>query len=243
VLGYAAPRQPSIARPPRPPFVRIILFGLLLFPLTVLVGYPVASALPYGWLANAQVGVPTTRPGQYGGSAAFHIIASGTGRGRSMKMTSAYVVYSGAERPGQMDVDLRAMSYRLGLYGYEHLPPRPLTHAAILDYISRGGFDPASAEASHIASQIFSELRMLATAPGSADNTRQPSGGVRSLWHSMDGQSFIDFGEFGYLIWLPWYTPWCVPLWLLAWVAMGKWLLRRHRRRLATAPYRRAGNP
>jgi hypothetical protein len=214
----------------------VLLAAVVLMPLTILAIYPVARLLPFGCDAAAFAGVPTLRPGQYGGTAAFHIVASGTGRGVGTRLTSAYVVYSGTERPGQMDVDLTTMTYRLGLYGYEQIPARPLTPAAVRDYISRGGFDPATSEGQTVADAILTELQNLSSGVLPSDLTGQPyAGQVPAIRYAMAGTHLIDLGEYGWLIWLPWYWPFCLPVWLLASILTGRAMFRRYQRRLAEA--------
>jgi hypothetical protein len=230
VLSYAAP-ETRVARPPRPPVVRISVFGLLLFPLVLLVSYPVVSVLPWGWDAQAYVKVTGQVPGEIG-RAAFHVQARGTGRGRSTRFTHVFVVSSGAKRGSvaQLDADLKAMTYMLA---YTR-PMRPITHEALVQYISQAGFATDSDEASAVAAALLDELRKLSRGELPPDVTGEPYlGQVPAVRYSMSGTQHYDLGELGYLIWLPWYTPWCIPLWLLAWVLPARWLLRRHHRRLA----------
>ena len=190
------------------------LLVLVLLPLTVGVVHLLALVLPFGWEAGAALDVPTPHPGRYGGTAAFHLRARGTGRDERMRFTSAYVVYSGVETPGELDVDLEAMTYRLGLYGYEHLPPRPLTREAVLDYVSRGGFEPATVEGAETAEALFKELHNLSVGvlppqvKGQAAYVQRP---MRT--YSLAGKSYVNLGEYGHLFWLPWYWPACLLIW------------------------------
>jgi hypothetical protein len=229
-MGRAAPR----VRPPRPPILRVAVAGLLLFPLVVAAAYPLARLLPWGWEAGAFVEVPTRHPGRYGSTASFHIQTHGTGRGNAIRLDGGYIVYGGMEKPGSLDFDLRAMTYRLGLYGYEHLGTRPLTRDSVLDYISRAGFAPDSVEGGAVADAILAELRKLRDGQLPPDVSGQPYAGqvpcVRSV---MTGESFINLGGFGHLLWLPWYTPWCLPAWLGAWWLASLPFVRRYRRKLA----------
>lgn len=235
-LDYKTPRDGRTAVALRPPVFRMLLAAMVLMPLTILATYPVARLFPFGWEAAAFADVPTLRPGQYGGTARFHIVASGTGRGDGTRLTSAYVVYSGTERPGQMDVDLTTMTYRLGLYGYENIPARPLTPEAVRDYISRAGFDPATSECQMLAGAILTELQNLSTGVLPPDLTGEPyAGQVPAIRYTMAGTHLIDLGEYGWLLWLPWYWPFCLPVWLLASILVSRAMFRRYHRRLAEA--------
>jgi hypothetical protein len=135
-----------------------------------------------------------------------------------------------------MDVDLSTMTYRLGLYGYENIPARPLTRDAVRDYISRGGFDPATSEGQKVADAILTELQNLSTGVLPPDLTGQPyAGQVPAVRYAMAGSHLVDLGEYGYLIWLPWYWPFCLPIWLLACIVVGRAMFRRYQRLLAEA--------
>ena len=190
---------------------------VILLPLTIGLFHLLVSVLPFGWKAGAAIEVPTQHPGMNGGTARFYVQALGMGRHERMRFTSAYVVYSGVERPGALDVDFKTMTYRLGLNGYDHLPARGLTLAAVQDYISRGGFDPTTVEGKETAEAIYGELYKLSVGilppevTGEATYTQRP---LRT--YSMAGESYVSLGEYGHLIWLPWYWPACLLTWLLA---------------------------
>jgi hypothetical protein len=49
----------------------------------------------------------------------------------------------------------------------------------------------------------------------------------------MVGEDFIGAPHGGHLIWLPWYTAWCLPIWLIAWALAAQPLVRRYRRKVA----------
>jgi hypothetical protein len=232
-LDYKTPGGTRTSFAPRPPVIRISLAAVVLLPLTFGAVYPIARLLPFRWDATAYAEVQTTRRGQYGGTAGFHITAQGRGRGSGTRLTSAYVGYSGMEPIAQMNIDLATMRYRLGSYGYQHVGSRPLTQAAVRDYIS-GGFDPATSEGQAVADAILSELQKLSSGVLPPDLTGQPyAGQVPAIRYAMAGTHLVDLGELGWLIWLPWYSPFCLPVWLLASIFACRAMLRRYDRRVA----------
>jgi len=233
VLSYRRPGTRQVRRP-FPPIFSLAAIGVALFFATVLIGYPIARQSGHGWEAGAFVEVPTGRLNEYNRPAVFHIAAHGTGRGDKAVMDGAYVLYTGIARPGQMNIDLRAMTYRMNLYRNEqpHIPATPLSRAAVLSFIEAADFDPASAEGAALADRLLDELRRLSDGRLPPDVTDQPyAGQTPALRRVMSGTHLVNLGEFGHLLWIPWYTPLCIPVWLLAWWAAGRPLIRRYRRR------------
>jgi hypothetical protein len=106
----------------------------------------------------------------------------------------------------------------------------PLTHATVRAALERRGFDAASGEAVGLASAIIAEVQKFAAgqlpAFDASDGPENGPGAYRISY--MEGFTWPR-----YAVWWPWYTPWCVPIWLVAWALLSRWLLRRHRRRLA----------
>ena len=228
VLDYAAPGHARIARPPRPPVVRIIILGLLLFPLLVLAFYPIARLLPFGWWTVAVTQVPTNRKTVYGQTAAFHIGAHGAGRGALVPMAWGRISYTGTTR-FWMTMDLRDMSCRhiTSIGGAND--PLPLTSDTLRRELEKSGFDATSGEAAGLAAAIMAEVQKLAAGQlPQFDATRGGAMGSPAYRLSyMDGEQWPR-----YLVWWPWYTPGCIALWLVASVLLERWLLRCHRRRL-----------
>jgi hypothetical protein len=231
VLSYAVPGQ-TRPRPPRPPVVRIVVVGLLLFPLTVLAAYPIAHSLPIGWTTVVVVQLPTD-PKRHGGLAAIHIGAHGGGRGPSVDMTSGMLSYVGdfsnsaGVQPGYITVDLRDMTYVSTRVNFGNR--RPLTQEAMQAELRVAGVVTGSGDTPELASAVVSGFQKLAIGDlpkfdaSHGPSTRPPS--YRIAY--MEGTRWPRG-----LVWWPWYAPWCVPVWLLAWVLLTRWLLRRHRRRL-----------
>jgi hypothetical protein len=224
ILSYGRPGIEQVRRPPGPPVLRVLMTGLVLLIAVLLIAYPIARLLPYGWHVVTGVPVPTMRMNKYNRPAVFYIGTYGTGRWTGTSMKSAYVTYTGESQAGAMHVELPAMSYRLNLYRNEqaHVPGHSLSRDAVLDYVEKAGFDRASTEAGTIADRLLSELQGLAAGRVAPDASR----------YGMAGVNAIDLGEFGHLLWIPWYTPFCLPFWILAWWAAGRQLVRRYHRRL-----------
>ena len=115
-------------------------------------------------------------------------------------------------------------------------PARPLTRDAVRDYISRGGFDLTTSEGQTVADAILTELQNLSTGVLPPILTGQPyAGQVPAVRYEMAGTHLVNLGEYGYLVWLPWYWPFCLPVWLLASTLIGRAMFRRYHRRLAEA--------
>jgi hypothetical protein len=238
VLEYGTAGATRGPRPPGPPVLRLLAIGLVLLPLTVALGYPVACLLPWGWEAQAIVDVTTTLPGKYGPTANFHIVAGGTGRGSRARMTWAAIRFGGLQRPRPMHVDLVSMRYGRDYGPWKH----PLTRDAVRDYVLEAGFGPGSGEASSVTDTLTGELRKLAEGRLPPDMTGRPyPWPVPSMSRSMTGTHLINIGEFGYLLWWPWYGPYCLPFWAAAWWWAGRPLIRRYRFNLAE--YDRDGRP
>ena len=228
IVEYRRPGA-TLAKGPSPRrILATVVVGALLLPVTLLIAYPVARLLPFGWEAVALVEVPTDRPGKYGGTAAFHITARGTGRGAGTRLESGYIVYSGRDEHFSIPaVDVQRMRFAHDYY----LPvDRPLDRTEMLKKLSDGGFDPSSAEAMLLADQITAEVRKLRDGQLPTDRTGEPYPlATPCVYYQMAGTYWIDLGEYGALIWLPWYAPFCVPVWLLASVLAGRRMLRRTR--------------
>lgn len=219
--GATLPKGPSPRR-----ILTTVVVGVLLFPVTLLVAYPVGRLLPFGWEASAYVEVPTDRPGTYGGKAAFHITARGTGRGAGTRLESAFIVYSGRDEHFSIPVvDVQRMRFAHDYY----LPViRPFDRTEMLRKLDEGGFDPSSAEAGLLADRIVAEVRKLSVGELPVDRTGEAYPlATPCVRYGMAGTEWIDLGEYGYLIWLPWYAPFCLPPWLLASVFVGRRMLRR----------------
>src|SRR5689334_21744429 len=127
VLDYASPGRTRAARPPRPPVVPIVLFGLILFPLIIFVFYPVANALPFGWTTWVVFHLPVD-DGKPGVRPEVEGWASGRGQGASVKMTTAGAgLWTEAGEPFAITVDLTRMTYFATQP--RSLPSAPLTRA------------------------------------------------------------------------------------------------------------------
>ena len=230
VLSYAAPGS-ALARAPRPPVVRIALLGLLLFPLIVAVIYPIAWLLPVGTKTLAVTEVPTGRTRPDGFPAVVRISTHGHGTGASTRMTRGGIDYPYDAGGPQfwMIVDLRDMTcWPSGACGGRGVP-LPLTHETIRASLERGGFDVASGEVAGLTSSIMAEVQKHAAGQLPAFDAAAGGANRPPSYHI----SWMEGTRWPHpLVWWPWYTPWCVPLWLLAWVLVARWLLRRHRRRL-----------
>jgi hypothetical protein len=231
LIDYASPGRTRVARPPRPPVVRTVLLGLLLFPLIVVLAYPIAWLLPFGWQTVAVTEVPTGRTRPDGFPAVVYIWGHGRSRGPSTRMTRGnirYPYYAGGPRLW-MNVDLYEMTCRPTTAERGESPVAvPLTDETLRAELVKGGFDPASGDVSGLTASIMSEVQKLAAGQlpafdAAGRGNRPPA--YRISW--MDGTRLPNG------LWFPWYTPWCVPIWLLAWALLARWLLRRHRRRLA----------
>jgi hypothetical protein len=226
VLDYASPGRTRVAGPPRPPVQRIVLFGLLLFPLVVLLAYPIAWLLPAGWWTEVITEVPTGLWDMNRQPVPMSFLADGPGRGDSVPMTWVTVQF---DRRLLMNVDLRQMTY----WPVREVGARnnlfPLTREGVMVELRRTRVALTPDQASGLADTIMAELQDLAAGrlppPGKTDTSRIL---MPYRMSQMDGSRWPRG-----MIWWPWYTPWCVPIWLVAWVLLGKWLLRRHRRRLA----------
>ncbi|QOV92228.1 hypothetical protein [Humisphaera borealis] len=218
VLDYQGSKTAPARRRPAPPILSIAAIGLCLFIALALIGYPIAASLPMGWDTAAGVEVPTSQTNKYNKPAVFYIGAYGRGRGEWTVMESVYVNFTG-ETSGFLTVELQENTYKRNFYRNEGPPGLPLSRPAVLDFVANAGFDPTSAEAAAISDQILIELQSLAAGklpPASR--------------HVMSGTGFIRLGPYS-LLWLPWYTPFCVPVWILCWWAAGRVLMRRYRRK------------
>ena len=229
VLDYAAPGR-KVARPPRPPVVRIVVFGLVLFPLIVALFHPIAWLLPVGTKTLAVVDVPTSRVRPDGFPAVVHISTGGPGTGVTTRMTGGainYPYYPGGPQ-FWMTIDLRDMTcWPLTEVGQSRVP-RPLTQETVRTALEKGGFDSASGEVSRLTTSIMAEVQKLAAGQLPAFDAAGV-GNKPPAYHIswMEGTRWPRG-----LVWWPWYTPWCIPVWLLTWFLLARWLLRRHRRRL-----------
>ena len=223
LLSYAAPGA-APSRAPRPPVVRIVVLGLLLCPVILGIGYGVASLIPWGW--DSYCIVIIARP-LWPEDAMFYVVAKGTGGRHSTRFTSVYVAYTGQPDPGRLDVDLAAMMVRPA-----HAPGGavPLKRSTIDNYISRAGFEPGTDYGKLLSGAIAGELEKLARGELPPDVTDRPSSQdvLNHVRYEMRG---IGVGP-GYSVWLPWFTPYCIVSWLIAWLLLARWLLRRHRRYL-----------
>jgi hypothetical protein len=205
--------------------VRIVVFGLLLFPLIVVLAYPIAWLLPVGCWTEVITEVPTGLRDTGRQPVSMSFLANGPGRGGSVPMTWVTVQFDGRFL---MNVDLGEMTY---------WPVRetgapnnifPLTREGVMAEL-RARFALTSDDASPLADTVMAELQNLAAGrlpPPANTNTS-----TISMPYRMSHMEGVRWPRG--MIWWPWYTPWCVPLWLLAWLLLARWLLRRHRRRLA----------
>ena len=223
-------------RPPCPPIFGVLAFGLVLLPLVIAAVYPIAARLSFGWEAVTWMQVPTTRPSRYGGTAPFNIWGHGTGRGTRARITSATVWLGGGDwgGPGQINFGVPEMRFRTGSYGYDRAGSEPFTRDALLAHLAGGGFDAASTQTHAIVDAIMDHLQGLRDGRFPPDGTGQPyDGQTPSIRYLMKGQHLIDLGEYGPILWIPWYTPWCILPWVAAWWLASRPLVRRYRRRIA----------
>lgn len=226
VLEYARPGRSHVATENRPPVVRIIVWGLLLLPLILLLAYPVALLLPFGWETHTVTKIPVNRPGQYGGNAAFHVVAFGTGRGTWTQMNRGYINYSGHEYFLVL-FDLRSMTYDHTISKREAFD-QPIEVESVKEHLVTAGFDPITASES--ADAIVTDLRTLAASELEAGSPPISAGRrTTEVYHSLKGTAAINLGMFGHLLWWPWYTVYCLPLWICGWLLLGRWLMRRYR--------------
>lgn len=213
VLDYA---RPGGSRWPRPPVWQVAFSGLLLLPLILLLAYPVALTVPFGWDALAIVSVDALRLHQYGGgNSSFEISAVGSGRGANARVYNAVVVYTGSEPVDDMWVDLRTMQYHHAFAQQ----PRPLTSHRVLVLLLNAGFNATEAEI--IADSLTDELKKLAAGempPEASWDSYPPP--TPSSQYVMSG-TYLPF-------WWPWYTIYCLPLWIVGWVLLGRWFMRRY---------------
>ena len=127
VLEYFSGAVARQSRPPRVPEAAIALACLLLFPLVLLLAYPVAWLLPWGW--DARVTVTVTDPS---GGTNISLIAEGTGRGQRIVLDWVHL--------GVWDINLHTMGI-----GYNKSRwSRPLTRQWMLDWLQGEGIDPSS---------------------------------------------------------------------------------------------------
>jgi hypothetical protein len=224
VIGYASPGRTRVARPPRPPVVWIVLFGLLLFPLTVVLAYPIAWLLPVGCWTIAETKLTTTWTDEFGSPITLFFRGDGPGRGRSVPMVRATVGSGGFV----LNVNLEEKVYYPVADVDKPQNTKPLTLDAVEAELRLARLDQQPGESAQLAADIMAELsnfRAGRLPPSEKTFKLQPP-----PYHAyvMAGTNWPPD-----TIWWPWYTPWCVPIWLIAWVLLAKWLLRRHRRRLA----------
>ena len=74
-----------------------------------------------------------------------------------------------------------------------------------------------------MADALIAELENLALG-------QLPPASTLSVTYTMAGWNLSE--NRNSWLWLPWYTPYCVPLWLIAWLWIGRWFLRRHRQQM-----------
>jgi hypothetical protein len=225
-LDYAAPVRARTRRSwARPTLVTFA--GLLLFPLVVLAAYPVAALVPWGWKVYVMAAVPHWQAGR----PPFEIIARGRGYGPFARITFAAITRRSDDGPeswrSSMTVNLEAMTFR----DWSDVPYAPLTREAMLDFVSQGQPPPVPAGPTTVADALLDEIRrlfagQLPTAPMADLGYRK----FPSVTRGMSGRG-VWTGRYTSLVrthlWAPWYTPFCVPPWIVACWLLSRRLLRR----------------
>ena len=193
--------------PPTPPIAAILAAALLLFPLTIAAGYPIAARFPQSWWGEAQrvIGTPA-------GDVIVWAAVRGRGSGREIRGNE--VVFPETPRQQRFHMNLEDMT----------LKPRrgmliAVTRTSVLGLL--GISDDKSADVAMLAAadEIIGELQSLRDNRWAEDRFR----------YEMTGHYLIDPDDNGGpFFWLPSYAPACVPVWILLSIVAGRGVWRRH---------------
>jgi hypothetical protein len=226
VLDYGTGRRDPRTRRPRPPILSVVVIGILLFPLVLALAYPLARRFPRGWNVTYCVQMPSRKWDEYGQLALLELWAHGTGLGDRARFATCEVQFRAYRTLFGLTVDLRDMSARVSLPGTQSYAAAPLTREVLLDWLTRADFDPGSSETAQSADALLYELNELRA------GRLRPNDPNVFVQYRVRGHSLIPLGYSGHLLWLPWYTIWCLPPWLAAWTFAARPTVRRYRRKL-----------
>ena len=227
VLEYGTGRRNPGVRRPRPPVLGVATVGVLLFPLVLALAYPIARRFPDGWQVVTSVEVASPKWDEYGRPVRFEVSSMGTGLGDRARLRRCEVNFRAYRTGLQLDVDLSDMSYHCSSPVRDSRGAGPLTREALLDCLADAEFDPGSAEGGRVADALLYEINELRA------GRLRPNDPNIFVKRWMRGYRLISLGYSGHLLWLPWYTPWCVPVWLVASVYAARPAVRRYRREVA----------
>jgi hypothetical protein len=195
--------------PPRPvpPVAVTLAIALVLFPLTLVAGYPIATRFPRSWRSEFESTVNTP-------SGKVEIWARTSGLGREREPHGALVRILNEKNPRSLMADDATMTLvQLGKR-YRGLPRVPITREGIVALLVREGTSKDDPEVQGAAEKIAAFLQGLRdhTLPDDAFATE------------MSGHYVIDpDDDMGPFFWLPRYALACVPVWVLLslWGAVG----------------------
>ncbi len=235
--SFLAYRSGGRPRGPRKPVLEIAGIGLALIVCLMLIGGAVAVLFGSAWRAQYVVDIGSTRPGKYLSTAHFQLVAQGVGRDGGTRMWRGYVICDAMEEPGCIGFDFANMTCEINSYQGQKLGRLPLTRGAMLSYVLRAGYAPGDVEAGAVADALWDEVQWLKDGPrgpraGSALAVRPGAFEYRPTEDRFLMIRLAPMTGAETRMGLPWYTPWVLPVWLLAWWQSARVLLRRYRRRL-----------
>jgi len=205
--------------PPRPvpPVAVTLAVALLLFPLTIAAGYPIAAELSGSWRSELETTV-TTPLGN------VEISARTSGLGRARESHGAVVRILNEKNPRLLMSDDSKMNLvQLGKR-CRGLPRVPITREGIAALLVHEGAREGDPEVLEAADKIAALLQ------GLRDHTLPDE----LFATEMKGSYVVDPDDnFGPFFWLPKYAPFCVPVWLLASSWLGFRFARRYREAIA----------
>jgi hypothetical protein len=202
-------------------FVLISCLGLALYSAVVAAMYPLAALVPWGWRVSADVAVPHWKAGK----PPFEVHAFGRGYGPFVRFEQGGITRRSDDGPEDWRSSMGVNYERLTYQESPDEPHAPLTRESMLDFVSQGQEPPVDPGAAAVADRLIEELRRL----GAGKLPREPKANYgyhtfdsvyyeMSAWRLGSGRFYFD--QRG--AWVPWYAPWCVPVWLVAW-----WRVRR----------------
>jgi hypothetical protein len=196
--------------PPRPvpPIAPFLGAALLLFPITIVAGYPLAARLPQSWRGQARYDIPTPA-----GNVFFWLSVRGRGSDRKLEGNEISFPTLPQSRHCYLNTDSMTLNTR-------HYGPVAADCSGVLGLLNVPRIKEADAASLASAYAIVAELQSLRNNAWPEDRFQYEMTGTYLITPDDDRGPFF---------WLPTYAPACIPLWILLITVIALCLRHRHR--------------
>jgi hypothetical protein len=227
VLSYRH-RHARIARPPSdlPALLVIVLVSLALLPLMLWALYPIAKRLSIG--QDVQVNLPVP-----GGDPHLRLSLWSDGDfGAQPRFDCGLVRVQHESLWADIDIDVATLTCQLVIDEVPS-PARALDGQAMHDfYIAaapRIGYTPTRQQSQTDADAVIAAIRGFSPDRLPPDHTHDWRDQVPGVRYEVAGHHITIVDEIDLYVWLPWYTVYCLPIWLAISAVFGCWFLRLYR--------------